>query len=533
MLFAPALLAIAFQIPAQSAPGTSLADLVPKNTVAFVQAPSLERAAKFVEHLGNVFGPAGGQTFDVEKLLALIQLPGNAKAVDPSRPAGICLVLGEGQSAQPLPAFLIPIRDADAFLKSVQAPGSPMRGVARGGYACIGLGAAPEAPSAPAAIARGMPQGEIVARLDLGRLVEQFRERIDAGLDALEAKLDSLPAAASGGIDPAPIMSAYADGIRDFVDSAQTLDVAARLEGDEFELGFALTTAEGSPLASFGSKSKTDVRTLARLLDTDSSLSVLMGADLAALMKRFQPFMDSLPEIYPEPMRPAMRQAFGQLSAFYGLLGNAQCASMDFAPSGMRYRAYFPCTDPQKLLDAYRGMLKSMPGFGISEIPQREVGGLKIAGLHVKMDFTELLTQTGDQKPEVQVDAMMERLFGKDGLTLQVASKDGLTALVLGGDEDYLLASIGRLASKSAPPAFLARALQQVGDMNPCLVARYDLGRMMRGMKEIAASVAPGDTVGFPDLPLSISAWGGVDGRTWRGALSINLAEIAALVRKP
>ncbi len=71
MLFAPLLLALAPQAPAQTAPGASLADLVPKNTVAFVQAPSLERAAGLVGRMASAFGPAGAPKLDAAALMAM------------------------------------------------------------------------------------------------------------------------------------------------------------------------------------------------------------------------------------------------------------------------------------------------------------------------------------------------------------------------------------------------------------------------------------------------------------------------------
>src|SRR5258708_31903383 len=92
MLFAPVLLALASQTPAPAAPSATLADLVPKNTVAFVQAPSLERAAKFVERMRKCFAPSSGKELDVQAFLESIQLPGGAGAVDAARPAGLCLV---------------------------------------------------------------------------------------------------------------------------------------------------------------------------------------------------------------------------------------------------------------------------------------------------------------------------------------------------------------------------------------------------------------------------------------------------------
>jgi len=534
MMFVAALLAFTFQTPAQSAPAAALADLVPKNTVVFVQAPSLERAAKLVERLQGAFAPQPGLKLDVARLLALIELPGDANAVDPARPVGICLELEEG-AGSPLPAFLIPVRDADAFLKSIQKPGSPMMGVAKGGYACIGMGAPPELPSAPSAIARGLPEGEISARIDLGRLVKQFGEQIDQGLDAVETQMDAAATAQAGGFDTTPIMSAYMDGVRDLVDSVETLDVAVRLSGDELELGFTLANAEGSALASFGSKEKTGVRSLAGLLDSDSSFCGLMGMDMAALMKRFQPLLDTLPDAYPEALRPMMKQIFGHVGELYGLMGTAQIVSVDFGPDGLRYCAYMQSQDPAKLVGVYRGMMKSMPGFGVEELPEREVDGAKVTSFRMKLDLAEFTKQLDGKTPSdaelTKMDEMMKHMFGPDGMTFRIATKNGTTALVMGGGDDFLHATLARMSSKHEAPAFVARALAQVGDLNPCFVMRYDLGRMMDGLKGIMASVAPGELALLPAMQLSISAWGGVDGRVWRGAMSSSLTELAALTR--
>src|SRR6185295_512679 len=176
MLIAPLLLALASQTPSTSA--TSLADLVPKNTIAYIQAPSLDRAASCIGRLAAAFEPAHAPKMDAASLMAMSEIPGDASSVDSGRPVGVCLVLGEGTEGPPLPVFLVPVRDADAYLKSVEQPGAPMKGVAKGGYVCLGFGAAPELPSAPAAIAKGLPEGELAARLDLGRLVEQFHDSI-------------------------------------------------------------------------------------------------------------------------------------------------------------------------------------------------------------------------------------------------------------------------------------------------------------------------------------------------------------------
>jgi type II secretion system protein G len=172
-----------------------------------------------------------------------------------------------------------------------------------------------------------------------------------------------------------------------------------------------------------------------------------------------------------------------------------------------------------------------MPGFSLTEVPQREVAGTKIEALRFKFDLAKLADLAGEKDKthaaDPELEKMMDKIFGKDGLLIQVASKDGTAVLVLGGDDDYLHASLARVSSKPAPPAFLTRALQQVGDLNPCVIVHYDLGRMMSGMKELM----PMSAVTLPSMALATTFWGGVDGRVWRGVLELNLSEIAALTR--
>jgi hypothetical protein len=61
------------------------------------------------------------------------------------------------------------------------------------------------------------------------------------------------------------------------------------------------------------------------------------------------------------------------------------------------------------------------------------------------------------------------------------------------------------------------------------MIVHYDLGRMMAGMKDLLAEIMPMGAVSFPSIALATTFWGGVDGRVWRGALELNLSELAAL----
>jgi hypothetical protein len=150
------------------------------------------------------------------------------------------------------------------------------------------------------------------------------------------------------------------------------------------------------------------------------------------------------------------------MAELYGFAGSAQAVSVDLAPSGLRYRAYSRGGDPLKLLEAYRKLDELMPGLEFTDVPEREVAGVKVRGLRLKLDMPALLkllsAKDAPEAPPEQFDAMLGKFFGKDGLAIQVATKDGTSVMVIGGDEEYLGASIARIASREPPPPFLARA---------------------------------------------------------------------------
>ena len=161
------------------------------------------------------------------------------------------------------------------------------------------------------------------------------------------------------------------------------------------------------------------------------------------------------------------------------------------------------------------------------------VKALELAGFRVRFDFDAVTKTLGQpaaseaRKQEAQ--ALLDRLFGKDGLVIQVASKDGLCALVVGGDEAALQSVLARLTSKSEAPPIVAHALAEVGDLNPCFVLRYDLGNLMKGMQELV----PGAASLFQAVPLTLLVWGGVDGPVWRGGIASSLSEIRSLAQSP
>ncbi len=291
---------------------------------------------------------------------------------------------------------------------------------------------------------------------------------------------------------------------------------------------------ENSALADFGSKEKTDAKTLARFLDPDASMTMVAGMDTVAMTKRFKPLIDGMLAVYPEPMRAGLQKMMGSVDELAAQFGSAMCVSGDFGGAGMRFTYYLHPRDAAKLLAVYKSMMISFPGFAFDEPTQGEVDGVPVTRMRMRIDAKMFAAPEGQalgKKHGPEMQAMFDKMYGKDGLAFTLATKGDVTALVLGGDEAFLRGSLARISSGGKISASVAHALEQVGDLNPCYVLHYNLGKVMHGMSDLMNGAMPEASMAFPEVPASITAWGGVDGRVWRGAMSADLAELGAAVR--
>ena len=508
---------------------------MPRDTVLYVQVPSLERLVASALRTRNAFDPKdSAEPIDAEHLLKDLELPGAVAEIDLKRPIAVCWTMGKDPGSSPQPVFLVPVRSPEAFVKSLAAAGHPVTSVVNGTYVLVApQSTAIELEPAAAPIALNLPSGDLVARIDLGRLIEQFRPMIDPLLDQVEEAATQAASEAPGGMNTGPVMGMYMDGFRDFLDSAQMLDVAVRLEGERMELGLDLANKAGSVLASFGSKEKTDLRALARFFDTNSAMNLLAGADMLAMNKRFHPLFEVLPEMYPEPMRAGIKQMLGHMDEFAAQVGSALAGGGDFGPEGMRFSYFLHARDASKLVECYKAMLNNVPGLILEPGSASAVDGVPVLNWRMRFDSKVLEQAAGNAaEAQKQMQAMMQKLYGKDGLALRIAVKGDVCVLVMGGDEAYLKSALAR-ASAAAPqlPASVQRALDQVGGMSPCFVMHYDMGKVMKGASDLMGSIEPNMAEQMPELPFSILAWGGVDGPLWHGALGCDLGEIGTAMR--
>lgn len=539
---APAALLLAFvlafapDVRAQTAPaGDALAKLVPEGTAVYVQAPSLERLGNAMRKIIAAFDKEKAQTFDIDAMLEEGELPLSPKNIDHQKPLAFCLVLPATQGGQPAPVFLLPATSPDALVKDIAATGMPFQTSVSGSYVTVSMSPGAKPGTTTAAIANGMPAGEISARIDLKRLVAHFRPMIDMGLSQMQMAMAAASQQAAGGMDVAPILKLYGEGLKEIVDSGEGLDLALRLDGTKCEIASTLTAQEKSALADLGSKDKTDVKAMARYLEAGSSMGFAVGMDPATFTKRFKSLIDASLAVYPEPMRSDLQKAMVSLPELCAVMGNSMGASGRFSADGLRYSIYMRPKDPKKLVETYKTMLKAMPSMSVGEPKEETIDGIAVTRMHLKIDakaFADAMAKKTPPKPgqangAEEAQKMLEKLYGKDGIEFVVGTKGDVTAVILGGDDAYRKAGLARISSPGTVPPGIAHGLEQVGELNPCFVLQYDIGKTMHEMQGLMTDTLPGG-VTFPDLPASITSWIGIDGRTFKGAMSVDLSELGA-----
>ena len=543
------LLAAAAPLLAQGAQGTqgaqsssgadALAKLVPEGTAVYVQAPSLDRLGTAMRKVVAAFDKEKAQSFDIDAMIADGELPISPKNIDHSRPFAFCLVLPPTPGGEPSPTLLLPSTNPEVLVQEIAGSGMPFQTTVESGYVTISMSPDAKHGASPPAIAMGLPAGELVARIDLKRLVAHFRPMIDMGLAQMQMMMSGMSAQAAGGMDVGSIVKLYVDGIRSVIESGQTLDLALQLDGNRCTIASSLTAQEKSALSEFGSKEKTDVKALARFADAGSPLTIALGMDPATFSKRFKPLIDASLTVYPEPMRSEIQKAMGSLDQMTAAMGSAMCAGGRIGGDGLRYSLYMRPKDPKKLLETYKTMLAAMPSVSVGEMKEEAIEGIPVAKMRIKIDakaIADAMQQAqpagkagaaGGPDPAVDVQKMMETMYGKDGLQLVVGTKGEYTALALGGDEAFHKATLARLSSPGSVPAGLARGLDQIGDLNPCFVLQYDIGKLMHEVQGLMGDDLPSG-ITFPDAPASVTSWLGVDGRVFKGAMSVDLAELGA-----
>ncbi len=534
MLHSLALLLLAFQQTAAAPSAGDASRLVPAEATIVVR---LESVASLLD-LVHVFGPLGGEpvaSLDAATVLAGLQVPCDASAVDPRRPLFLAIAL---DPARPAPAmtWVLPIADTRAFHASFDAAEGQVQQASVPGYIGLSTQAGYAASAAPNPLAARLRPGVVSAHADLATLIRMYRPLIDMGLRQLETAVYQDPDPGEQGLDLLPMMEWYAELLTTVVDSAEALDLACERQGDELALVFDFTALAGSELDGWESEQPIDVAPLLARLDTESMYQIALAADPVELWERSGDFFESMFGVYPEPLRSSLQELLDAQETLMELLLPGVALSGDLGPAGVRGVYLLRSARVDEFRARFETLASELAGpgslFQLQDGRDLELDGLAARGWRVRIDLDVMRGMMEGMQPDApgvetelqEFEQVMQTIYGHD-LHLGLAAGFGggqLIALVLAGDEQELRDVLLGLATPRAPSPALACGLQRAGGSTPAYAYHFDLGRGLAAFSNLHGAPA------FANLPFAFDSWGSIHGRTWTWGLAMNTRELLA-----
>lgn len=526
----------------ETEPGAAVpAALVPADASVYVEIESLDA----VEELDAMLSRGLGE--DVAMRAALDELLGEVMAVDQvdsARPVGMVVDVDEVMEGRSGGAFVVPVEDSSAFIDSLHQPDGAADPVSVEGYVGVPMTSAYETASATHDMVGRMPQGVIAARVDLDALLAKYRPMIDAGMDQASAMFsDPALMQASAGMDIAAMMEMYFNGFRAVLDSAKRLDLSIGADGDQLDFEMALEVREGSSLDGFLEGSNSGVRKVAGYVDASQPFVFFAGVDMALMVEETKPFMDEVFKIYPESMQQAMAPFWDSMGDIYGQMGNGVAGSLDFGEEGMRAAYFMASEDPKAAIDYYLNMLSSEMvlqfGMSVEETGVAQIAGLDVSKMSLSIDYEKMVSSfvNDDDYLAPDPDALIEmtkQIYGSGGLSVSLASHDGVVGLVFGGDDEFVRRSMTSLAGgASALPPKTERLISGIDGARAGFAMRMDFGQMMAMGSKMAKAMEGMDSVlmqGLSGKTLSVEGYAAIEGRVWRGGFRMDVGEMGGLM---
>jgi hypothetical protein len=553
----------------------ALARLVPADAVAFVGLASLDEAERLLRDLTRAFDEREAERSTLRRTLLVLGVPGDFSHVDRTRPLVIAVSI-DRKTRDTLLTVIAPVTDRERFEASVSRLATAADGDYLGASEVDGYAAGAE----PSALARHLPPGALAVRVDLEALLGVYRATIDATVAGfLNLMRSSARGPGSRATDLGALLDAYADGIEAVLDSSERLDLGAWIDGDDLELAAEFLAVGGSPLGTLGSDEPTGIAGLADAVPADAQMVWLLGMDMVELGHRLEGFMTGMARVLPEPLQDTMSRLLADWDEIYAAMRSVTVSTVSFGEDGMRVAQVMRPPDIDAMFDVYRRMYTSgaMAASGMLREPPVETERDGVRVLSLRMDVLDVAmeaagafgaapgradgppdgddTPHGDDTPdgdgtpgddgapdgdgtrmppdiEASTRAMLESMYGTDGVALRVASKGDRLAVLMGGDEAWAQAAIAGMDGGADVPASLREALARVERLSPCSVARLDVGGMiaswMTAMRPVLGEHFP-DVGPLPPAHVTLSL--GVAGRTWKGHATVDLPAFAEVTK--
>jgi hypothetical protein len=380
-----------------------------------------------------------------------------------------------------------------------------------------------------------MLPGAFSVSIDLEELYETWGGMIEMGLQSIEQQAAAGAAVTAGaGMDVQAAMGVYFDGIRAFLDSAEGLDLALLEDGEDVALHWVYTAFEDSDLDGWGGTGGLPEK-LPAAIDPEAQFALLMVADWSELTQRFKPLGDAMFASLPEA-KAGFDAYWTSIREAYALLGDTIVASGGFGEQGMHFAFCAEAEQGQAFVDKFTAALTSASslstpmGVTVGAPQAVEVGGLKAQQWPLTIDYEQLAQFAGPTlAPDEAAKVHLLRTIYGENPKLTIAAQGGRVFASFGGGPPDLERDVARFAAGPVPAAsFLARLHGLPSAPRPLLAYSIDVSRLMAALQPLLA--AQGTPMEYPDAPLALTAWLGIEGRRWHGGLGARLDEVAGMV---
>lgn len=505
--------------------------LIPADATVLVRFDSLSALAD----LANAFASAAGETarLDAGQILTAMQCPLDVAALDLGRPVWFAVAI---DAAAPVPSmtWVAAVKDAPAARQlEADLQGGPFEPVFQGEF--VGFSMRPGYVAADQAnpLLAAMAPGLVSVHVDLGRLMQAFGPILDMGMQQARMQAESaVLEQETGGLDLAPLMESYFDGIDMVLASAQSLSLAVEHRGDRQALTSSLLVRAGSPLDGWESDTRVDLAHLAGYLHEQDSIQMVGAWDWADFQRRFGSFVEAALEAYPDELATQLGAIWDEQVALAGELLPGVAASVRFGSQGIEGVYALRARDPAKVIarmgEILAGIEAPESAFSFEPLESLEAGERTATRWRMRMDwdaFARLAPEDSGKLREI-----FEKTYGKELQVGMVTAGEDLVVL-FGSDSSVRNAFEHGAPGRSLRPA-LARLLERSGGGTPSFAYILDLGRLTSSIGELVAAVSPDEAVPLPQGPMELGYWFSVRGALWSGGIETDLEQLRGFVRE-
>ena len=507
----------------------SLGRLIPQNAAGVLWINSIDGFREKLAAAGKLFGAEQDARGMVEMIL--MELGPLGELVDPAKPFAMAFTVPEDGQGEPEPIIIAPVTDL-AKLQEMM-PGATVVG------SYTALSQSKVTPSAtPSPLVKGLPQGDLVLRLDLVPIIKAYGAFADMGLGMLPTMV---PDGTFPGMDMEEVAEFLGQSLAEFKASAQMLDVTVNLKGDvallDGELRFKPESSLAKATAQYSGNGAALTRALVGGYQIAGSLSFGMDKLAAFVTDLSDEIMEMAPFGEDEDLMNLMKEALDLMKYMDG--GMAMGANL--TPQGMGAVAIMDMKDPDAYIKKYMELLKhpSIAKFGVTAkvAPDRMVGDVAVHTISATFSEKFWDNFANPEMPPEMMQSMMDRLYGKGGMTFTMAGAGKTLVSTFGPDAgriDQVLAAVKSGKGTISPD--LAAALKRAGRA-PAFVGAADINKLVAEAIDMVQDIAPeGELPEMPDFsnlrPAMGTMYAGSDPGNWKFGMSIDLAGLSDLIKK-